>query len=64
MKIKCDWCETEYQLQDALDLKSITTKSYGFEARVRLICPGCNQTEYMTLRTDFILVTKPRGEEE
>ena len=58
MKLKCDWCETEYQLQDALNLRSITTRAHQFEANVRLSCPKCNLTEYMVLRTDFRLVTK------
>ena len=63
MKIKCngwhldaegdDDFEYEYNLHEGLQLRSITTKTNGIQARVELVCPKCGQTEYMTLRQDF-----------
>ena len=63
MKIKCNgWHDGkvlednfnyEYELKDGLQLKSITTKLHGIQARVELTCPECGQTEYMILRQDF-----------
>ena len=64
MKIKCsgwhegDNFEYEYELKDGLQLKSITTKTHGIQARVELTCPECGQTEYLTLRQDFRIIQK------
>ena len=61
MKIKCgNWGDFhEFELREGLILKSIKTTTKGIEARIELTCPECGHVnEYMTLRSDFLLVSK------
>ena len=58
MKVKCGYYGHEYNLIDGLHLKSITTTTHGIVARIELRCPECNHTEYLTIRKDFIGVSK------